>query len=423
VLAKKVSISGAGYVGLTTALHLAWHGHQVAVVDIDPRRIENLTGGIAPFVEPQLEELLHSMNETGRISFTTSETIAMSDSNFHLACVPTPQKSDGNLDLSVVEAVAESAIKYLQPGSVFVMKSTVPPGTCASLLERFNSQDLEIVANPEFLQVGKAVKQTFKPARIVVGAHHQYVANQVADLYDRSNVSTLLTDLTTAELIKLAANSYLAVRLSFVNEIAAVAQNLGANGDETFEGLGTDPRIGSDYLAPGPGWGGSCLPKDARALATIASKGAGSPVLEAALQSNNNRLNRLVETIANTLRGSIFGARVALLGLAFKPGTDDLRDSPALLLADMLLDLGAELVAYDPLVSTLPLKGIRLASTPEEAVKNAETVAIMNACPEFSQMELEPLETAMRGHTIVDACGVIDSAKANLANLHLVIST
>lgn len=416
-MATRVSVSGAGHVGLVTGACLARSGHEVAIFDTDKSRIDSLNNGLVPIREDGLQVLVDDQVAGGRLRFTESELDAMSGAEFHFVCVPTPDHGTGDIDLSMVRMSVEAAVRHLPAGGVIVVKSTVPTGTCRSLIAEIGRRDLDLVSNPEFLQVGLAVERALAPARIVVGAKRREAAERVAALYEGTDAPRQLVGLESAELIKQASNAYLAVRLSFVNEIAALAEMTGADFDEVFDGVGADPRIGSDFLVPGPGWGGSCLPKDARGLAHMGSS-IGLRVVEAALVSNEARVKRIIDAVSRRLDGGE-NQLVALLGLAFKPGTDDTRESAAVAVASGLIAAGFSVTAFDPEVETTDLRGLELVADAPTAARGAKALVIATACPEFGDLQLAEIARAMDGDIVVDACQGVDVEAARAAGLEV----
>lgn len=402
---SQIAIAGAGYVGLTTAVCFVRLGHSVRVVDIDAERVAGLSGGHVPFFEPGLEELISGGLSSSQLTFTDSYSRALDGAEFIFVCVPTPDDGLGVTDLSVVEASVRAASEFLGPSSLIVLKSTVPIGTCRQIARIVGRGDVDIVSNPEFLQAGRAVEAAFAPSRIVIGAESHEAVARVERLYVGLEAAFVLTDSASAELIKLASNSYLAVRLSYVNEIATLAHSVGASVEDVFAGMGADPRIGEDFLKPGPGWGGSCLPKDARSLvaAGIAS-GAQQDLVRAALDSNRKQFELVIESVGPDPAS----VQIAVFGLAFKAGTDDLRDSPALEIIIRLLGLGASVSAYDPQITDLNLPGLEVYSDPFGAAEGADVVLVLTGWPEFSEVDPSRLAHVMKRSVAIDACGVLD---------------
>ena len=355
---RRVAVIGVGYVGLPTAATLAHLGHQVTCGDADLRKVEMLQRGQVPIVEEHLEDLVREGQAAGNLRFVLGATAAVGGAEFVFLCVPTPQGDDGSADLSYVEAVAAEISPHLAPGTVIVNKSTVPVGSTLVVERVLGRTDVQVVSNPEFLREGTAVADSLHPERIVVGADDQAAAARVGELFAGTRAPLLITDAATAETIKYASNAFLATKLSFVNAVAGLCEAVGADVRDVILGLGYDRRIGFEYLKPGPGWGGSCLPKDTRALVHIAEQaGYDFSFLKGAIATNHEQFERVVAKIraavgppsgAGTARtstagtdatgaasasasaagGEFAGAVIAVWGLTFKAGTDDLRNSP-----------------------------------------------------------------------------------------------
>ncbi|KOX23945.1 UDP glucose 6-dehydrogenase [Saccharothrix sp. NRRL B-16348] len=419
--AERVVVIGAGYVGLTTAACLAGLGHRVVCADVDPAKVERLRAGAVDILEPRLPELVAEGRRTGRLAFALGAGRAMRDSagepRVVFLCVPTPSDPQGRADLGAVEAVLADIEGELAAGDVLVVKSTVPIGATAWIGDRLGRADVGLAANPEFLREGTAVHDFLNPDRIVVGASDAAAASQVARLYDGLDAPLVSTDPVSAELIKYASNGYLAVRLSYVNDLAALCEAVGGDIGAVTAGMGHDPRIGSRYLAPGPGWGGSCLPKDSRALLNLASaRGVDLAVLRGAADANREQRERVVAKILAAGGGR---ARVAVLGLTFKAGTNDLRDSPAVAIAERLA-AEAEVVAYDPAVrsSTTRLAGGTVVDDVELAVKGAAVVAVLTDWPEFRALDWVRVASLMEGTGVVDVRNHLDPAAVRDSGLH-----
>jgi UDPglucose 6-dehydrogenase len=351
-----VAVIGAGYVGLPTAAVLARLGHRVTCGDADPEKVAMLVEGRVPMVEEHLEDLVHEGVAAGRLRFVHGAARAVTGAEFVFLCLPTPQRADGSADLSFVEAVAREIGPCLEPGTVIVNKSTVPVGSTLVVERVVGRRDVAVVSNPEFLREGTAVHDGLHPERVVVGAADQQAAARVGALFAGTGAPLLVTDAATAETIKYAANAFLATKLSFVNAVAGLCEAVGADVRDVILGLGYDKRIGFEFLRPGPGWGGSCLPKDTRALVAIAEKaGYDFGFLKGAIATNEDQFARVVEKVAGALSrhgvGSLEGATVAVWGLTFKAGTDDLRNSPAVEIVWRLVESGARVQAFDPTVS------------------------------------------------------------------------
>ncbi|HTF54355.1 MAG TPA: UDP-glucose/GDP-mannose dehydrogenase family protein, partial [Pseudonocardia sp.] len=384
---RRIAVIGAGYVGLTTGACLASLGHRVVCADVDAEKIARLRDGDVDILEPGLTELVAEGMAAGRLSFVLGAREAIAPVGaveepveVMFLCVPTPMGEGGAADLAAVEAVAHEVRDLLPRGCVVVNKSTVPVGTAARTRQLLGRRDVAVVSNPEFLREGSAVHDFLNPDRIVVGCDQQDAAERVAALYSRLGAPTLLTDAASAELVKYAANCFLAMKLSYVNAMAELCERLGADVQEVTEGMGYDRRIGQAFLKPGPGWGGSCLPKDTHALMQICdAAGFEFPLLDASLQTNQRQSGRMVAKVRAAVGGSLAGKRIGLLGLTFKAGTDDLRDSPALAVAAGLLAEGAELTGFDP-GCPAPVAGltdgITVADEAMAAAKDADAIVV-----------------------------------------------
>ena len=413
VIGRNVTVIGSGYVGLTLSASLALLGHEVECTDKSPERIAQLTAGCVPIVEDGLPELIEEMLSAGRIRFGTNNTEAAAKAEFVFLCLPTPNDADGVADTSLVMAVAAEIGPHLQPGATVVIKSTVPVGTVEGIERALARNDVYVAVNPEFLAEGSAVKDSLFPDRIIIGAGSEIVARNVANLYGRSALSrTIITDVASAGLIKYASNAYLATRLSFVNSIAELCEATGADIRSVMAGVGSDRRIGNAFLRPGPGWGGSCFPKDTQALVRTADQfGCELGLVEAAIAANAHHIQRVVDKVAVAL-GDVRGRRIALLGLTFKAGTDDLRNSPAVEIAERLTALGASVQAYDPAVPPGAVNGIEIHYSAISACRYSDALVIGTEWSEFATMDLGPLSAVMSGRVIVDARNVLDSAAA-----------
>jgi UDPglucose 6-dehydrogenase len=404
---SRIAVVGTGYVGLTTGACFAHLGHDVVCADIVPEKIERLSRGEIPIVETGLENLVADGLRSGRLRFVLGAARAVSEAEFVYLCVPTPQGIDGAADLSYLETAAEEIRDLLDGGAVVVNKSTVPVGSTKVVERVLHRPDVAVVSNPEFLREGTAVHDFLHPDRIVVGSEDQGAAIRVASLYLGVPAPLIVTDPVTAELIKYAANAFLATKLSFINAIAAVAEHVGADVADVVVGIGSDKRIGQEFLKPGPGWGGSCFPKDTKALVRIAEDaGYDFSLLRGVIAVNTEQRERVVAKI-RAAAGTLPGARVAVWGLTFKGRTDDRRDSPSLAIIDRLLEEGAEVVAFDPTVSE-PLPGVGFADDPYAACDGATVLAVLTDWDEFRWLDLTKVADAMAGTTIVDARNLLD---------------
>src|SRR6476619_7455777 len=348
----KIAVIGTGYVGLTTGACFAHMGHKVICADIDAAKVDSLSQGVIPIVELGLQELVREGIDGGRLSFVLGAANAAKDCEIAFLCVPTPQGDDGSADLSYIEAAAREIGPVLPYEAVVVNKSTVPVGS-AKVVERvLGRPDVKVVSNPEFLREGSAVQDFLNPDRVVIGCDDQSAALKVSSLYDKISAPVIITDPASAETIKYAANAFLATKLSFINAIAAICEGVGADVNDVVVGMGYDRRIGSEFLRPGPGWGGSCFPKDSKALLKIAhDAGYQFDLLDGVMAVNEQQFDRVTDKIRLAVGGLLRGCCVAVWGLTFKAGTDDLRDSPALAIIRRLIAAGASVQAYDPTVN------------------------------------------------------------------------
>jgi UDPglucose 6-dehydrogenase len=411
-----VAVVGAGYVGLPTAAILSHFGHQVVVAERDPDRLATLRRGELPIVEEGLSDLVAEGTDRGSLRFVATAAEAVRGAEFVFLCVPTPQGEDGSADLSYVEDAAEEIAGHLLPGAVVVNKSTVPVGT-ATLVERVTGRtDITVVSNPEFLREGTAVHDSFHPDRVVVGAEDRRAAVRVGELFAATGAPLIVTDTVTAETIKYASNAFLATKLSFVNALAGLCERVGADARDLMLGLGYDKRIGFEFLRPGPGWGGSCLPKDTSALLHMAEDaGYDFGLLRAVIAANDEQLAAVVAKVAEGAGGSLSGATVGVWGLTFKAGTDDRRSSPAIDIARRLLDLGATVRAYDPTVApteapTAELFGVELVADPYEAGRGAQVVVVLTEWNEFKGLDFAKLRDLMAAPSVVDGRNLLDPA-------------
>ena len=408
----KIAVIGTGYVGLTTGACFAHMGHQVVCADIDPAKVESLRRGVIPIVELGLQELVEEGIAGGRLTFVLGAANAAADCEIAFLCVPTPQGDDGSADLSYIEAAARQIGPVLPYEAVVVNKSTVPVGS-AKVVERVMGRpDVKVVSNPEFLREGSAVQDFLKPDRIVVGCDDQAAALKVSSLYDGISAPVIVTDPASAETIKYAANAFLATKLSFINAIAAICEGVGADVNDVVVGMGSDKRIGQDFLRPGPGWGGSCFPKDSRALLKIAREaGYHFDLLDGVIAINDKQFERVADKIRVAAGGDLSGATVAVWGLTFKARTDDLRDSPALQIIRRLVAAGATVQAYDPTVdgpkAGLPTD-ITISDSPYSACSGAHVLAVLTEWDEFRWLDIAKVADVMTGRAIVDARNLLE---------------
>ena len=375
---SKVAIVGLGYVGLTTALGLAKIGQSVIGVEINPERVSSLRAGKLPIFEPGLDSELVNSLQTGQLELTSSIEDAAANSKVFFICVPTPQDDNGSADLKYVIAASRQIADCASPGSVIVVKSTVPVGTGEMLRNSIDRKDISFASNPEFLREGSALMDFMEPDRIVVGADTLEVADKILSLYANIEAPKVSTSVKSAELIKYAANAYLASRLSFVNDLAALCEKVGANVDDVVSGMGSDSRIGNRFLQPGPGWGGSCFPKDTRALVSVAKNhGVNLGIVGAAIESNDNTFSRVVTRLKSLLGDELSGKNIAVWGLAFKANTDDTRDSPSLEIIKRLLSEGSKVKAFDPIASAPDWEGLTQADSAAAAASGADALLVV----------------------------------------------
>ena len=418
---ERLGVIGVGYVGLVTATCFAKSGYDLVCLDIDEAKLERLRAGHAPIHEPGVDELLAECRD--RLTFTSSAAELFERTDIAFVCVDTPPSASGDADLSRVEAVLE-AIPAGTADSVIVMKSTVPPGTGARLRRTLDERGLHGVAyasNPEFLREGSAIADFLRPDRVVVGADRPEVGERVAALYRSFGGSELITDVTSAEMIKHASNAFLATKISFINEIANVCEEVGANVDLVAQGMGLDARIGSSFLRPGLGFGGSCFPKDVAALKQLAGNtGYHFQLLSAVIEVNELQKRRAVAKLKRHL-GSLRDRRIALWGLAFKPDTDDMREASSVVLAARLIAEGADVAGYDPIVSNqqaaavLP-RGIELSASAIEAARGADAVVIVTEWPEFAAPFADgSLLAAMNTPLVIDGRNQLDPVAVRAA--------
>jgi UDPglucose 6-dehydrogenase len=428
---RRIAVIGTGYVGLTTGACLAALGHTVLCADVDAAKMQRLRAGTVDILEPGLPDLVSEGLASGRLGFVPDAVSAVrgtppdsaddgGPAEVVFLCLPTPMDPSGRADLRALYSVVGQIRTELEPGAVLVTKSTVPVGTVATIRAQLGRDDVPVVSNPEFLREGSAVRDFMHPDRIVVGSDTPYGVERVSALYARFGAPTVLTDAASAEMVKYAANCFLAMKLSYVNALAELCEHLGANIGDVTEGIGYDHRIGQAYLKPGPGWGGSCLPKDALALLRMAeSAEVGFDLLQATIATNDRQRERIVDKIrvavTGSRSGSLAGVKLGLLGLTFKAGTGDLRDSPALGVAALLCRAGAELVGYDPAVAVPPhdstpaqLADIRVVDSPAEVAPGAQALVLLTEWPEFRALDWVSLARTVSEPVVVDTRNLLD---------------
>lgn len=412
---SRIAVIGTGYVGLTTGACLAHLGHEVICADVVAEKVERLRRGDIPILEAGLPELVREGIGGGRLSFVLGAANAADTCELAFLCVPTPQGDDGSADLSYLRAAAAEIGPVLPTEAIVVNKSTVPVGSTHVVEEVLGRDDVAVVSNPEFLREGSAVYDFLHPDRIVIGTEDQAAAHRVSSLFQSVAAPVIVTDPATAETIKYACNAFLATKVSFVNAVANVCEAVGADVRDVVLGMGYDTRIGFEFLRPGPGWGGSCFPKDTSALIRIAEdSGYDFGLLRGVQQVNREQFERVTAKIVRLAGGTVGGVVVAVWGLAFKARTDDVRSSPALEVIGRLLAQGATVRAYDPGVppGSHPdrLDGIEVVADPYAACDGAPVLAVLTEWDEFRRLDFAKVAAALSAPAIVDARNLLDPA-------------
>ena len=427
----RIAMIGTGYVGLVSGTCFADFGHHVTCVDKDQGKIDALLGGKMPIWEPGLDRLVAANVARGRLSFTTTLADALKGAEAVFIAVGTPsRRGDGHADLSFVFAAIEELAGALDHSVVVVTKSTVPVGTgdrIAELLEQHGAPaGCSVASNPEFLREGAAIADFKHPDRILVGAEDEKARQVLAEIYRPlflNKAPLLFTGRRTAELTKYAANAFLAMKISFINEMADLCEAVGADVQDLARGIGLDNRIGPKFLHPGPGYGGSCFPKDTLALLRAAEEaGVEQRIISTVVSVNDDRKAAMVDRVERVLGGSLTGKRVGILGLTFKPNTDDMRDAPSIPLIKGLVERGAEVVAFDPVGREQAeplLPAIRFAASPQEVADGADVVVVVTEWDEFRGLSLRDLAQRMRGKALLDLRNIYDQGEAERAGLSL----
>ena len=407
---SRIAVIGAGYVGLTTGACLADLGNDVVIVDINREKIDQLQRHVVPFYEPGLTELVQRNAESRRLRFTTSYADAIPGAEYAIIAVSTPEGEGGEADLSYVESAANSIADHMTGPLVVVNKSTVPPLTGDMVSEvirkRNSNHTAQVVSNPEFLREGSAIQDFMHPDRVVVGGHNREAAEKVAKLYESLEAPIVITpNIYTAEMVKYASNAFLAAKISFINEIARICERVDADAKLVAEGMGYDRRIGASYLDAGIGFGGSCFPKDVKALAALAERFDYHPeLLHAVMDINRDQRMLVIDKLRDALDG-LGGKIVGLLGLAFKPNTDDLREAPSLDIARVLLAAGAHMRAYDPAAmekTQLILPDVEYCKDAYQVAAGADALILVTEWNEFRQLDLARIRAAMRTPVLID---------------------
>jgi UDPglucose 6-dehydrogenase len=401
----KIAVIGLGYVGITTSVGMGQLGHEVIGYDINRDRVICLAAAKAPIHEVGLEQALESLTESGKVSFTHSyQDIADFEAEYFFICVPTPQDASGAANLTFVLAAAKEVSRIAPADVVVVLKSTVPVGSGERVKHALSRLDIHVASNPEFLREGSALHDFMNPDRIIVGAESEQISTRVLDLYKNIASRKIATSIESAELVKYSTNAYLAMRLSFVNDLAALCEKVGASVDDLVDGLGSDSRIGPSFLSPGPGWGGSCFPKDTRALISVASDfGVDLPLIDTAIESNEASLSRVVESIKELAGGSLEGKVIGIWGLAFKANTDDIRESPAMKIVSRLLARGSEVIAFDPIAVAPKASGFSQVESAELAAAGVDVLAVLTEWPQFAQVDPIKISKSMKAKAVMDA--------------------
>ena len=420
----RIAMIGTGYVGLVSGVCFSDFGHDVICVDKDPGKIAMLEAGEVPIYEPGLDALMAKNVEAGRLTFTTDLSRAVDGVDAVFIAVGTPtRRGDGHADLTYVEAAAREVAQALTGYTVVVTKSTVPVGTNrkveAWMRDAKPSAEFDVASNPEFLREGAAIDDFMRPDRVVVGVENERAAQVMADIYRPlflRDFPIVTTDLESAEMIKYAANAFLATKITFINEIAALCEKVGADVKEVSKGIGLDRRIGNKFLHAGPGYGGSCFPKDTSALARIGQEYASpQSIVETVIRVNDTIKARMIEKLRELCDDSFNGKRVAVLGVTFKPNTDDMRDAPSLTIVPALVGGGAEVRVIDPQGKSegeALLPGVRWTDDPYEAAKDADLLVILTEWNEFRALDLNRLSQAMRTKRMADLKNIYSSDAA-----------
>ena len=421
-----IGVVGVGYVGLTTGACLSHLGYTVVCGDVDEEKINRLRKGEISIVEKGLTEIVNEGITAGRLEFVVGATEVGERSDIVFLCVPTPEDRDGSADLSFIEAASAEIGPVLCEGAIVVNKSTVPVGTTIVVDEVIQRADIKVVSNPEFLREGTAVHDFLHPDRVVVGADDRGAAEKVAALYSSIETEIIITDAASAETIKYAANGFLAMKISFVNSVAAMCEAVGADVVDVVEGIGSDRRIGREFLQPGPGWGGSCFPKDSHSLVHLAeTHGYGFSMMRGVIAVNDEQRERMVRKVQRAAgTNDLNGMTISVLGLTFKAGTDDLRDSPSLAIIGRLRELGATVRAYDPTttgrlsrIQDSFLEGINVQQSVDEAMREGDVLVILTEWPEFRSLDFEQVKELLSGSAIVDTRNLLDPQSVRAAGL------
>lgn len=417
---KQICVVGVGYVGLVTAACFADLGNRVIALDVNEERVANLKKGVMPIYEPGLDELVKRNVHAGRITFTTSYAEALKGAEYAFIAVGTPSGSDGSADLQYVAAAATSIAKNMTAPLILINKSTVPIGTgdwVADIVKGAQPKPMEfaVVSCPEFLREGSAIGDFMSPHRTVIGSLDRDAANKVAQLHLPLRAPIVITDLRTAEMIKYASNAFLATKISFINELADLCERVGADVKEVAAGMGYDARIGRHFLDAGLGWGGSCFPKDVEALAFMAKENGLDPkILNSVMNVNYDRRKEAVKVVEQMVGGSLKGKTIGLLGLAFKPNTDDMRDAPSIDISEELIEAGAKVRGYDPVamhVARPILPAVEMFDEPYKLAEGCDALMIITEWNEFKQLDLDKVKGLLKSPVIYDGRNIYEPSR------------
>jgi UDPglucose 6-dehydrogenase len=413
----KIAVIGTGYVGLVSAVGFASLGHRVVGMDKDREKVEKLKRGELPFFEEGLEDYLRSALESGKLEFTDDVSYAVEGSRYIFVAVNTPMDEDGSADLTQLLEAGRNIARNLKNFSIIIIRSTAPIGSLEALERVFEVEgrrkgiDYELAYNPEFLREGTGIYDFLNPSRIVVGADRKEIAEEIMSLYEKINAPKIITSIKDAQLIKYASNAFLAMRVSFINEIAGICEAMGADVFTVAEGIGLDPRIGRAYLQPGPGYSGPCLPKDLMALIRMAEENHYSAeFLDAIHKRNELQKRRILWRVKEALGGVLIGKIVSVLGLTFKPNTDDVRNSISIPIITRLLKLGAKVKAYDPMGGDNARKifeNVEIFQDPYSALEGSDVVLILTAWKDFRDIDWKKVRDSVKNPVIIDSVGVL----------------
>ena len=422
---KKITIIGTGYVGLVSGAGLAEFGHEVSCLDIDENKINNLNSGKIPIYEPGLDNLVRKNVQDNRLSFSSEIEKNIIESNIIFIAVGTPQDENGKADLRTVKSVVDLVANHISDYKIICTKSTVPVGTgkwIESIIKSKNSDvEFDYVSNPEFLREGAAVNDFLSPDRVIIGARTEKAFKEMKEVYRPLYINEtpiMNTSVETAEMIKYASNSFLALKISYINEIANLCEEVGADVHQVAKAMGQDGRISSKFLHPGPGFGGSCFPKDIEALYALGKeKNIELNTIDATIKTNKNQKKRILNKLLRLLNNQVTGKKIAVLGLSFKPNTDDIRESPSLYIVSELSKLGAVVDAYDP-VAIENFKSIHqninYSNTWKDCVKDADACIVLTEWNEFRGMDLNELKSLLKTPVVIDAKNIFSVEKLKL---------